>query len=137
MKFVFTIIFFLICSLSFSQRLQENDGQYFSRVEYSVSNKNNLEIYTKCRSFLDSEISDRQIVSDNSDEKIKKFSGIAKKDKISFDFEVICFNDRFLVRLTNFKYKDLPIEKKEKFIPEINQYLLDLFGRWQYFVRYS
>ena len=137
MKFVFTIIFFFICFLSFSQRLQENDGQYFSRVEYSVSNKNNLEIYTKCRSFLDSEISDRQIVSDNSDEKIKKFSGIAKKDKISFDFEVICFNDRFLVRLTNFKYKDLPIEKKEKFIPEINQYLLDLFGRWQYFVRYS
>jgi hypothetical protein len=136
MKSIFTIIFSLIYTLSFSQRLQENDGQYFSRVEYSVSNKNNSEIYNKCRTFLNSEISDRQILDDNIEEKIKKFSGVAKKDKISFDFEVICFNDRFLVRLTNFKYKDLPIEKKEKFIPEINQYLLELFGRWQYFVRY-
>lgn len=137
MKSIFTIIFSVIYTLSFSQRLQENDGQYFSRVEYSVSNKNNSEIYSKCRSFLDSEITDKQILNDNTEEKIKKFSGTAKKDKISFDFEVICFNDRFLVRLTNFKYKNSPIEKKEKFIPEINQYLLELFGRWQYFVRYS
>jgi len=137
MKSIFITLFLLISTTLVSQKLTEVDGKYQSRVEYSVSGRDISSIYTKSNQFLDTELPGRQISSMSKEEKIYKFSGTATYDKYQFEYEVICFDKSFKIIFSNFTYKLKPIEQHTNKLSEINQFLLQLCGKMQFFVRHS
>jgi len=130
-------LFLLISTTLVSQKLTEVDGKYQSRVEYSVSGRDISTIYKKSNQFLDTELPGRQISSMSKEEKIYKFSGTATYDKYQFEYEVICFDKSFKIIFSNFTYKLKPIEQHTNKLSEINQFLLQLCGKMQFFVRHS
>ena len=137
MKSIFITLFLLISTTLVSQKLTEVDGKYQSRVEYSVSGRDISTIYKKSNQFLDTELPGRQISSMSKEEKIYKFSGTATYDKYQFEYEVICFDKSFKIIFSNFTYKLKPIEQHTNKLSEINQFLLQLCGKMQFFVRHS
>lgn len=137
MKSIFITLFLLVYGSMFSQKLAEVDGRYQSRVEYSVSGRDKSIIYEKCNQFLETELSDKQTLSTSKDDKLYKFSGTGSFEKYQFDYEVFCFDNSFKIIFTNFTYKSKSIDQHTNKIGEINQYLVKLCGKMQYFVRYS
>ena len=137
MRSLFIAILLLISTSVFSQKLTEIDGKYQSRVEYSVSDRDISTIFRKSNAFLDTQLPDRQTLAISQDEKVHKFSGVATYEKYRFEYEVLCFDKSFKIIFTNFTYKSKPIEQHTNKLPEINQFLLDLCGKMQSFVRYS
>ena len=137
MKRILLILLLSLPTGLFSQRLVEVNGEYQSRVEYSVSDRDISTIFRKSNVFLDTHLPDRQTLEISQDEKIHKFSGIATYEKYRFEYEVLCFDKSFKIIFTNFTYKSKPIEQHTNKLPEINQFLLDLCGKMQSFVRYS
>lgn len=137
MKYLLITIFVLICNFSFSQRLEEVNGKYQSRVEYSVSGRDISTIFRKCNVFLDMQLPERQTLMTSQEEKIQKFSGIGSYNKFKFVYEVICTESSFKIMFTNITYKLKPINGKSSKINKMNEYLLDFCGKMQAFVRYS
>ena len=137
MKRILLILLLSLPTGLFSQRLVEVNGEYQSRVEYSVSDRDISTIFRKSNAFLDTQLPDRQTLAISQDEKIHKFSGVATYEKYRFEYEVLCFDKSFKIIFTNFTYKSKPIEQHTNKLPEINQFLLDLCGKMQSFVRYS
>jgi len=137
MKRILLILLLSLPTGLFSQRLIEVNGEYQSRVEYSVNDRDISTIFRKSNVFLDTHLPDRQTLAISHDEKIHKFSGIATYEKYRFEYEILCFDKSFKIIFTNFTYKSKPIEQHTNKLPEINQFLLDLCGKMQAFVRYS
>ena len=137
MKRILLILLLSLPTGLFSQRLVEVNGEYQSRVEYSVSDRDISTIFRKSNAFLDTQLPDRQTLAISQDEKIHKFSGVATYEKYRFEYEVLCFDKSFKIIFTNFTYKSKPIEQHTNKLQEINQFLLDLCGKMQAFVRYS
>jgi hypothetical protein len=137
MKRILLILLLSLPTGLFSQRLIEVNGEYQSRVEYSVNDRDISTIFRKSNVFLDTHLPDRQTLAISQDEKIHKFSGIATYEKYRFEYEILCFDKSFKIIFTNFTYKSKPIEQHTNKLPEINQFLLDLCGKMQAFVRYS
>jgi hypothetical protein len=137
MKYLLITIFVLVCNFSFSQRLEEVNGKYQSRVEYSVSDRDISTIFRKCNVFLDMELPDRQTLAISQDAKIQKFSGIGTHKKFKFVYEVICTDRSFKITFTNITYKLKPIGQKSSKIDQMNEFLVDFCGKMQAFVRYS
>ena len=137
MKRILLILLLSLPTGLFSQRLVEVNGEYQSRVEYSVSDRDISTIFRKSNDFLDTQLPDRQTLAISQDEKIHKFSGVATYEKYRFEYEVLCFDKSFKIIFTNFTYKSKSIEQHTNKLPEINQFLLDLCGKMQAFVRYS
>ena len=137
MKRILLILLLSLPTGLFSQRLVEVNGEYQSRVEYSVSDRDISTIFRKSNAFLDTQLPDRQTLAISQDEKIHKFSGVATYEKYRFEYEVLCFDKSFKIIFTNFTYKSKPIEQHTNKLPEINQFLLDLCGKMQSFVIYS
>ena len=137
MKRILLILLLSLPTGLFSQRLVEVNGEYQSRVEYSVSDRDISTIFRKSNAFLDTQLPDRQTLAISQDEKIHKFSGVATYEKYRFEYEVLCFDKSFKIIFTNFTYKSKSIEQHTNKLPEINQFLLDLCGKMQSFVRYS
>ena len=137
MKRILLILLLSLPTGLFSQRLVEVNGEYQSRVEYSVSDRDISTIFRKSNAFLDTQLPDRQTLAISQDEKIHKFSGVATYEKYRFEYEVLCFDKSFKIIFTNFTYKSKSIEQHTNKLPEINQFLLDLCGKMQAFVRYS
>ena len=137
MKRILLILLLSLPTGLFSQRLVEVNGEYQSRVEYSVSDRDISTIFRKSNAFLDTQLPDRQTLAISQDEKVHKFSGVATYEKYRFEYEVLCFDKSFKIIFTNFTYKSKSIEQHTNKLPEINQFLLDLCGKMQSFVRYS
>ena len=137
MKRILLILLLSLPTGLFSQRLVEVNGEYQSRVEYSVSDRDISTIFRKSNAFLDTQLPDRQTLAISQDEKMHKFSGVATYEKYRFEYEVLCFDKSFKIIFTNFTYKSKSIEQHTNKLPEINQFLLDLCGKMQAFVRYS
>ena len=137
MKRILLILLLSLPTGLFSQRLVEVNGEYQSRVEYSVSDRDISTIFRKSNAFLDTQLPDRQTLAISQDEKVHKFSGVATYEKYRFEYEVLCFDKSFKIIFTNFTYKSKPIEEHTNKLPEINQFLLELCGKMQAFVRYS
>jgi hypothetical protein len=137
MKYLLITLFALLCNFSFSQRLEEVNGKYQSRVEYSVTGRDIFTIFRKCNVFLDTQLPDRQTLAISQDSKIQKFSGIGTHKKYKFFFEVICTDQSFKITFTNITHKSKPIGQKSSKIKEMNEFLVDFCGKMQAFVRYS
>ena len=75
MKRILLILLLSLPTGLFSQRLVEVNGEYQSRVEYSVSDRDISTIFRKSNAFLDTQLPDRQTLAISQDEKIHKFSG--------------------------------------------------------------
>lgn len=137
MKYLLITILVLLSNFSFSQRLDEVNGKYQSRVEYSVSGRDISTIFRKCNVFLDTQLPDRQTLTISQDDKIQKFSGIGTHKKFKFFYEVICTDQSFKITFTNITYKSKPIDQKSSKIVEMNEFLVDFCGKMQAFVRYQ
>ena len=89
MKWLLTLLL-LIPTLLYSQRIEEIDGKYRARIEYSVTDKSIDYIFNNAKSWIEiefqkSKMNDVAIYSKN-----KKLSGTVYNKKLSFNIEIIC-----------------------------------------------
>ena len=134
MKWLLTLLL-LIPTLLYSQRIEEIDGKYKSRIEYSVSGKSVDYIFNNAKSWIEiefqkSKMNDVAIYSKN-----KKLSGTVYNKKLSFNIEIICTDVSFITKFSDFYLNKKPL--KEKDIKKVNKYLFELSGRMQKYIRYG
>jgi hypothetical protein len=134
MKLLLTLLL-LIPTLLYSQRLEEYGGKYKSKIEYSVSGKSVDFIFNNAKSWIESEFPKRQMDNDVIYPKSKKLSGIVYSKKLSFHIEIICYDGSFITKFSNFYLNKR--ELKPKKIDKMNQYLFELSGRMQKYIRYN
>jgi hypothetical protein len=133
MKLILTLLL-LIPTLLYSQKLEEYNGKYKAKVEYSVSGKSVDFIFNNAKSWVESEFPKRQMENDIIYPKSKKLSGIVYNKKLSFHIEIICYDGSFIAKFSDFYNKK---KLKNKKIQKINQYLFELSGRMQKYIRYN
>jgi len=134
MRLLFTLLL-LIPTLLHSQRIEEIDGKYRARIEYSVTDKSIDYIFNNAKSWIEiefqkSKMNDVAIYSKN-----KKLSGTVYNKKLSFNIEIICNDGSFIAKFSDFYLKRKPIKPKN--IDMVNQYLFKLSGRMQKYIRYG
>ena len=125
----------LIPTLLYSQRIEEIDGKYKAKIEYSVSGKSVDYIFNNAKSWIEIEFQKNKMNDVTIYTNSKKLSGTVYNKKLSFNIEIIC-NDRSFVT----KFSDFYLNKKtlkEKDIDKVNQYLFELSGRMQKYIRYN
>lgn len=133
MKLLLTLLL-LIPTLLYSQKLEEYNGKYKAKVEYSVSGKSVDFIFNNAKSWIESEFPKRQMENDVIYPKSKKLSGIVYNKKLSFHIEIICYDGSFIAKFSDF-YNNKKLNNKK--IQKINQYLFELSGRMQKYIRYN
>jgi hypothetical protein len=133
MKLLLTLLLF-IPTLLYSQRLEESNGKYKAKIEYSVSGKSVDFIFNNAKSWVESEFPKRQMENDVTYPKSKKLSGIVYNKKLSFHIEIICYDSSFIAKFSDF-YNNKKLNNKK--IQKINQYLFELSGRMQKHIRYN
>jgi len=134
MKMLLTLLL-LIPTLLYSQRIEEIDGKYKAKIEYSVSGKSVDYIFNNAKSWIEIEFQKNKMNDVTIYTNSKKLSGTVYNKKLSFNIEIIC-NDRSFVT----KFSDFYLNKKtlkEKDIDKVNQYLFELSGRMQKYIRYN
>ena len=134
MRLLFTLLL-LIPTLLHSQRIEEIDGKYRARIEYSVTDKSIDYIFNNAKSWIEiefqkSKMNDVAIYSKN-----KKLSGTVYNKKLSFNIEIICTDVSFITKFSDFYLNKKPL--KEKDIKKVNKYLFELSGRMQKYIRYG
>jgi hypothetical protein len=134
MKIILAFLLF-IPTLLYSQRIEEIDGKYKAKIEYSVSGKSVDYIFNNAKSWIEIEFQKNKMNDVTIYKNSKKLSGTVYNKKLSFNIEIIC-NDRSFVT----KFSDFYLNKKtlkEKDIDKVNQYLFELSGRMQKYIRYN
>lgn len=134
MKLLLTLLLF-IPTLLFSQRIEKIDGKYKAKIEYSVDGKSVDYIFNNANSWIKSEFSKVENYKETFYPKRKVLTGFVHNKKISFQIEVICYNEHFITKFSNFYLKRK--ELKPKKISKMNQYLFELSGRMQKYIRYN
>jgi hypothetical protein len=64
----------------------------------------------------------------------KKLSGTVYNKKLSFNIEIICNDVSFVTKFSDFYLNKKTLKKKD--IDKVNQYLFELSGRMQKYIRY-
>lgn len=133
MKILLAFLLF-IPSLLFSQKL---DDKLQARIEYSVNGKNANYIFHNANSWVESEFRDRKMIMSECDPNSKRILGLVYDKDFDFIIEINCQDERFIVKFSNFFYRRKPLEHDDKKIEKINQYLFELSGRMQKYIRYN
>lgn len=134
MKLLLTLLL-LIPTLLYSQRIEEVDGKYKARIEYSVSGKSVDYIFKNAKSWIEIEFQKSKMNDVAIYSKSKKLSGRVYNKKISFNIEIICTDVSFITKFSDFYLNKKPL--KEKDIKKVNKYLFELSGRMQKYIRYG
>ena len=134
MKLLLTLLL-LIPTLLYSQRVEEVDGKYKARIEYSVSGKSVDYIFKNAKSWIEIEFQKSKMNDVAIYSKSKKLSGRVYNKKISFNIEIICTDVSFITKFSDFYLNKKPL--KEKDIKKVNKYLFELSGRMQKYIRYG
>ena len=87
---ILLILLLFIPTLLYSQRLEEVNGNYKARVEYSVNDKSIDYIFENANSWIAEEFPKRKMEVVATYPKSKKISGIVYNKKLSFHIEIIC-----------------------------------------------
>jgi hypothetical protein len=133
MKLLLTLLLF-IPTLLYSQRIEEIDGKYKARIEYSVSGKSVDYIFNSAKSWIEIEFQKSKMNDVTIYSKSKKLSGTVYNKKLSFQIEIICNDGSFVTKFSDFYLNKKTL--KEKDIDKVNQYLFELSGRMQKYIRY-
>jgi len=133
MKILLTFLLF-IPTLLFSQKL---DDKLQARIEYSVNGKNVNYIFNNANSWIENEFKDRKMLISECDPNFKKIMGLVYDEDFDFIIEINCQDGRFIAKFSNFSYKRKPLDQDDKKIEKINQYLFELSGRMQKYIRYN
>ena len=134
MKFIFAFLL-LIPTLLYSQRIEEIDGKYRAKIEYSVSDRGVDYIFTNANSWIEMEFQKRKMNDVAIYTKSKKLSGTIYDRKLSFTIEIVCSDGSFITRFSDFKFKGKPIKPSK--VDSVNRYLFELSGRMQKYIRYG
>jgi hypothetical protein len=134
MKLILTLLL-LIPTLLFSQRIEQIDGKYRARIEYSVSGKSVDYIFNNAKSWIEIEFQKSKMNNVTIYTNSKKLSGTVYNKKLSFNIEIICSDGSFITKFSDF-YLNRKI-LKEKDIDKVNKYLFELSGRMQKYIRYG
>jgi hypothetical protein len=133
MKLLLTLLLF-IPTLLYSQRIEEIDGKYKARIEYSVSGKSVDYIFNSAKSWIEIEFQKSKMNDVTIYSKSKKLSGTVYNKKLSFNIEIICNDVSFVTKFSDFYLNKKTLKKKD--IDKVNQYLFELSGRMQKYIRY-
>jgi hypothetical protein len=125
----------LIPTLLYSQRIEEVDGKYRARIEYSVTGKSVDYIFNNAKSWIEIEFQKSKMNDVAIYSKSKKLTGTVYNKKLSFNIEIICSDGSFITKFSDF-YLNKKI-LKEKDIDKVNKYLYELSGRMQKYIRYN
>jgi hypothetical protein len=131
---IFLAFLLFIPNFLFSQKL---DDKLQARIEYSVNGKNANYIFSNANSWVESEFRDRKMITSECDPNSKRILGLVYDKDFDFIIEINCQDGRFVVNFSNFFYKRKPLEQDEKKIEKVNQYLFELCGRMQKYIRYN
>lgn len=131
---IFLALLLLIPNFLFSQKL---DDKLQARIEYSVNGKSANYIFSNANSWVENEFRDRKMIMSECDPNSKRILGLVYDKDFDFIIEINCQDGRFIVKFSNFFYKRKPLEQDEKKIERINQYLFELSGRMQKYIRYN
>jgi hypothetical protein len=134
MKWLLTLLL-LIPTLLYSQRIEEIDGKYRARIEYSVSGKSVDYIFNNAKSWLEIEFQKSKMNNVTIYANSKKLSGTVYNKKLSFNIEIICNDGSFVTKFSDFYLNKNSL--KEKDIKKVNKYLYELSGRMQKYIRYN
>ena len=134
MKLLLTLLL-LIPTLLYSQRIEEINGKYSAKIEYSVSGKSVDYIFNNAKSWIETEFEKSKMNGVIIYPRSKKISGTVYNKKISFQIEIICYDEHFITKFSNFHLNKR--ELKPKKIDKMNQYLFELSGRMQKYIRYN
>jgi hypothetical protein len=131
---IFLAFLLFIPSFLFSQKL---DDKLQARIEYSVNGKNANYIFSNANSWVENEFRDRKMIMSECDSNSKRILGLVYDKDFDFIIEINCQDGRFVAKFSNFFYKRKPLEQDENKIEKINQYLFELSGRMQKYIRYN
>jgi len=134
MKWILTLLL-LIPTLLFSQRIEQIDGKYRARIEYSVTGKGVDYIFNNAKSWLEIEFQKSKMNNVTIYANSKKLSGTVYNKKLSFNIEIICSDGSFVTKFSDFYLNKNSL--KEKDIKKVNKYLYELSGRMQKYIRYN
>jgi hypothetical protein len=134
MKWLLTLLL-LIPTLLYSQRIEEIDGKYRARIEYSVTGKSVDYIFNNAKSWLEIEFQKSKMNNVTIYANSKKLSGTVYNKKLSFNIEIICSDGSFVTKFSDFYLNKNSL--KEKDIKKVNKYLYELSGRMQKYIRYN
>ena len=134
MKWLLTLLL-LIPTLLYSQRIEEIDGNYRARIEYSVTDKSIDYIFNNAKSWIEIEFQKSKMNDVAIYSKSKKLSGTVYNKKLSFNIEIICNDGSFITKFSDFYLNKKPL--KEDDIKKVNKYLFELSGRMQKYIRYG
>jgi len=134
MKWLLTLLL-LIPTLLFSQRIEQIDGKYRARIEYSVTGKSVDYIFNNAKSWLEIEFQKSKMNNVTIYANSKKLSGTVYNKKLSFNIEIICNDGSFVTKFSDFYLNKNTL--KEKDIDKVNRYLYELSGRMQKYIRYK
>jgi hypothetical protein len=134
MKWILTLLL-LIPTLLYSQRIEEIDGKYRARIEYSVTGKSVDYIFNNAKSWLEIEFQKSKMNNVTIYANSKKLSGTVYNKKLSFNIEIICNDGSFVTKFSDFYLNKNTL--KEKDIDKVNRYLYELSGRMQKYIRYG
>jgi hypothetical protein len=128
------ILLLFIPTLLYSQKLEEVNGNYKARVEYSVSDRSVDYIFDNVNSWIEEEFPQRKMEEVVIYPKSKRISGIVYNKKLSFHIEIICYDGSFIAKFSDFYINKRSL--KDKKVDKVNQYLYGLSGRMQKNIRY-
>jgi hypothetical protein len=134
MKWLLTLLL-LIPTLLYSQRIQEIDGKYRAKIEYSVTGKSVDYIFNNAKSWLEIEFQKSKMNNVSIYANSKKLSGTVYNKKLSFNIEIICNDGSFVTKFSDFYLNKNSL--KENDIKKVNKYLFELSGRMQKYIRYN
>ena len=134
MKMLLTLLL-LIPTLLYSQRIEEIDGKYKAKIEYSVSGKSVDYIFNNAKSWIEIEFQKNKMNDVTIYKNSKKLSGTVYNKKLSFNIEIICNDGSFVTKFSDFYLNKKTL--KEKDINKVNKYLFELSGRMQKYIRYN
>ena len=129
------ILLLLMPTLLFSQKIEEIDGKYRARIEYSVTDKSIDYIFNNAKSWIEIEFQKSKMNDVAIYSKSKKLSGTVYNKKLSFNIEIICTDGSFITKFSDFYLNKKPL--KEDYIKKVNKYLFELSGRMQKYIRYG
>ena len=120
----------LIPNLIISQRLEEVKGDLQSRVEYGIYGRDANTILKKSEEWLSFEFPIRETkIKDN-----RIVASVAHK-KYRFDIEMVSYNQQLIVKFRHFRKDGKVLKGKD--IKRINEFLYELSGRMQNYIRYK
>ena len=129
------ILLLLMPTLLFSQKIEEIDGKYRARIEYSVTDKSIDYIFNNAKSWIEIEFQKSKMNDVAIYSKSKKLSGTVYNKKLSFNIEIICNDGSFITKFSDF-YLNKKVLKEDD-VKKVNKYLFELSGRMQKYIRYG